>query len=202
MLNRLKSRYPTIGTALDYESPWQLLVTTVLSAQTTDDNVNKVRGTLFARYPEPADLAAAQIEEVEQIVYSTGFYRQKAKSIVTLAGDVVDKFGGDVPRDLAELTSLRGVGRKTASVVLAEAWGDPAIAVDTHVRRVTNRIGLTAESDPVKIEADLKALYPKSDWAGVSMRFIQFGRDICDARKPLCSECDLVALCDWPDKRL
>lgn len=202
VLNRLKARYPTITTALDYESPWQLLVTTVLSAQTTDENVNKVRGTLFDRYPEPSDLAAADIEEVEKVVFSTGFYRQKAKSIVTLAGDVVEKFGGEVPRDLDQLTTLRGVGRKTASVVLAEAWGDPAIAVDTHVRRTTNRIGLTTESDPVKIERDLRALYPVGDWAGTSMRFIQFGRDICDARKPLCSECDLVDLCTWPDKRL
>lgn len=202
VLNRLKARYPTIHTALDYDSPWQLLVTTVLSAQTTDENVNKVRGPLFQRYPEPSDLAAADLEEVERIVFSTGFYRQKSKSIVTLAGDLVDKYGGEVPRDLAALTTLRGVGRKTASVVLAEAWGDPAIAVDTHVRRVTNRIGLTSEVDPVKIEADLKALYPVDEWAGVSMRFIQFGRDICDARKPLCSECELVSLCDWPDKRL
>lgn len=202
MLNRLKTRYPTISTALDYDSPWQLLVTTVLSAQTTDDNVNKVRGTLFERYPEPSDLAGADLEEVEKVVFSTGFYRQKAKSIVTLAGDVVEKFGGEVPRDLEQLTTLRGVGRKTASVVLAEAWGEPAIAVDTHVRRTTNRIGVTTESDPVKIEQDLRALYPVTDWAGVSMRFIQFGRDICDARKPLCSECDLVDLCTWPDKRL
>lgn len=202
VLNRLKKRYPTIRTALDYESPWQLLVTTVLSAQTTDENVNKVRGPLFERYPEPADLAGADLEEVEQIVFSTGFYRQKAKSIVALAGDVVEKFGGEVPRDLEALTTLRGVGRKTASVVLAEAWGDPAIAVDTHVRRTTNRIGLTAETDATKIEQDLRALFPVKEWAGVSMRFIQFGRDICDARKPLCSECDLVDLCDWPDKRL
>jgi endonuclease-3 len=202
VLNRLKERYPTIGTALDYETPWQLLVTTVLSAQTTDDNVNKVRGRLFERYPEPADLAAANLEEVEQIVFSTGFFRQKAMSIVTLAGDVVEKFGGEVPRDLDALVTLRGVGRKTASVVLAEAWGDPAIAVDTHVRRTTNRIGLTSESDPVKIEADLKALYPVAEWSGISMRLIQFGRDICVARKPLCSECELVTLCDWPDKRL
>lgn len=202
VLSRLKRRYPTIHTALDYESPWQLLVTTVLSAQTTDDNVNKVRRLLFARFPEPADLAEADLEEVEGIVFSTGFYRQKAKSIVTLAGDIVEKFGGEVPRDLDALVTLRGVGRKTASVVLAEAWGDPAIAVDTHVRRVTNRIGLTDEADPVKIEMDLKSLFPEADWAGVSMRFIQFGRDICDARKPLCAECDLVSLCDWPDKRL
>jgi endonuclease-3 len=202
VLNRLKKRYPTIGTALDYESPWELLVTTVLSAQTTDDNVNKVRVRLFERFPEPADLAAANVEEVEQIVFSTGFYRQKAKSIVTLAGDVVEKFGGEVPRDLDALVTLRGVGRKTASVVLAEAWNDPAIAVDTHVRRTTNRIGLTSESDPVKIEADLKALYPVAEWAGISMRLIQFGRDICDARRPLCSECELVSLCDWPHKRL
>lgn len=202
VLNRLKRRYPTIHTALDYASPWQLLVTTVLSAQTTDENVNKVRRPLFDRFPEPSDLAEADLEEVEGIVFSTGFYRQKAKSIVTLAGDVVEKFGGEVPRDLDALVTLRGVGRKTASVVLAEAWGDPAIAVDTHVRRVTNRIGLTAEADPVKIETDLKALFPEAEWAGVSMRIIQFGRDICDARKPLCAECDLVSLCDWPDKRL
>jgi len=202
VLNRLKKRYPTIGTALDYESPWELLVTTVLSAQTTDDNVNKVRVRLFERFPQPADLAAADVEEVEQIVFSTGFYRQKAKSIVTLAGDVVEKFGGEVPRDLDALVTLRGVGRKTASVVLAEAWNDPAIAVDTHVRRTTNRIGLTSESDPVKIEADLKALYPVAEWAGISMRLIQFGRDICDARRPLCSECELVSLCEWPHKRL
>lgn len=202
VLNRLKKRYPTIRTALDYESPWQLLVTTVLSAQTTDENVNRVRGPLFERYPEPADLAAADLEDVEGIVFSTGFYRQKAKSIVALAGDITEKFGGRVPRDLDQLTTLRGVGRKTASVVLAEAWGDPAIAVDTHVRRTTNRIGLTDESDPVKIEQDLRALYPKAEWSGVSMRFIQFGRDVCDARKPRCFECDLVDLCDWPDKHL
>ncbi|MFP5331451.1 MAG: endonuclease III [Acidimicrobiia bacterium] len=202
VLNRLKRRYPTIRTALDYESPWQLLVTTVLSAQTTDENVNRVRGPLFERYPEPADLAAANTEDVERIVFSTGFYRQKAKSIVALAGDITEKFGGRVPRDLDQLTTLRGVGRKTASVVLAEAWGDPAIAVDTHVRRTTNRIGLTDESDPVKIEQDLRALYPKAEWSGVSMRFIQFGRDVCDARKPRCFECELVDLCDWPDKRL
>lgn len=202
VLNRLKKRYPTIRTALDFESPWQLLVTTVLSAQTTDENVNRVRGPLFERYPEPADLAAADLEDVEGIVFSTGFYRQKAKSIVALAGDITEKFGGRVPRDLDQLTTLRGVGRKTASVVLAEAWGDPAIAVDTHVRRTTNRIGLTDESDPVKIEQDLRALYPKAEWSGVSMRFIQFGRDVCDARKPRCFECDLVDLCDWPDKHL
>ncbi len=202
VLNRLKTRYPTISTALDYETPWQLLVTTVLSAQTTDENVNKVRGLLFERYPHPVDLAEANLEDVEKIVFSTGFYRQKSKSIVTLAGDVVDKFDGQVPRDLDLLVTLRGVGRKTASVVLAEAWGDPAIAVDTHVRRTTNRIGLTSESDPVKIEMDLKALYPKEEWAGVSMRFIQFGRDTCDAKRPLCGECEIVSLCEWPDKRL
>jgi len=202
VLNRLVARYPKSHTALEYESPWQLLVTTVLSAQTTDENVNRVRPELFRRYPEPADLAAADLDEVERIVFSTGFYRQKSKSIVSLAADLVENFGGEVPRDLDALVTLRGVGRKTASVVLAEAWGDPAIAVDTHVRRVANRIGLTSEDDPVKIEKDLKALYPRHGWAGVSMRFIQFGRDTCDARKPLCSECEMVPLCDWPDKRL
>lgn len=202
MLNRLKRRYPVIHTALDYQDAWQLLVVTVLSAQTTDENVNRVAPHLFARYPTPADLAEANLEDVEQIVFSTGFYRQKAAAIVSLATDLLDKFGGQVPQTIEELTTLKGVGRKTASVVLAEVWGTPAIAVDTHVKRVTNRIGLTENGDPLKIEQDLKDLFPKKDWAGVSMRFIQFGREVCDARAPLCSSCELAPLCDWPDKRL
>ena len=135
-----------------------MLVATVLSAQTTDENVNKVIPVLFDRYPTPDDLAAADPEEVEEIVFSTGFYRQKTKSIVALAADLVEKYGGAVPVDIDELTKLRGVGRKTASVVLAEAFGVPAIAVDTHVTRLSNRLGLTTEKDPVKIESDLKAL--------------------------------------------
>jgi endonuclease-3 len=200
--DRLARRYPEIGTALDYGSPWQLLVATVLSAQTTDENVNKVIPVLFDRYPTPDDLGAANPEEVEAIVFSTGFYRQKTKSIIALASDLVEKYGGEVPVDIDELTKLRGVGRKTASVVLAEAFGVPAIAVDTHVKRLSNRLGLTTEIDPVKIESDLKALMPKSRWRQLSMRLIQYGRDVCDARKPRCFDCRLENLCPYPDKRM
>lgn len=200
ILNRLEKRYPTIGTALDYESAWHLLVVTVLSAQTTDENVNKVAPRLFERYPGPAELADANPEDVEEIIFSTGFYKQKTKSIIKLAQDVEEMYDGKVPADLDKLVKLRGVGRKTASVVLAEMWDVPAIAVDTHVKRVTGRLGLTSETDPVKIETDLKALYPESSWSGISMRFIQFGRDICDARRPLCGSCELFSLCEWPER--
>jgi len=200
LLNRLKKRYPIMRTALDYESPWQLLVVTVLSAQTTDENVNKVAPVLFSRWPTPDDLAAAPPEEVEGVIFSTGFYRQKTKSIISLAADLVERFDGEVPRDLDHLVTLRGVGRKTASVVLAEVWDIPAIAVDTHVRRVTNRLGLTHETEPVKIEHELKALHPKKEWSGISMRYIQFGRDVCGARSPLCWECPLADRCAFPDK--
>ena len=200
ILNRLKKRYPDIATALDYVEPWNLLVATVLSAQTTDANVNRVTPVLFERWPTPEDLAAANPEEVEQVVFSTGYYRQKTKSIIALAADLVDRYAGVVPDDLDELVTLRGVGRKTASVVLAEAFGIPAIAVDTHVKRVSNRLGLTTSSDPVKIEFALRALYPERDWEAVSMRFIQFGRDVCDARKPLCVGCPLADRCPYPDK--
>lgn len=200
VLNRLVRRYPSIGTALDYRSPWQLLVVTVLSAQTTDENVNKVAPGLFDRYPDVDALANAKAEEVEEVVFSTGFYRQKTKSIIQLSQDLVDLHGGEVPKDIDELVKLRGVGRKTASVVLAEAWGAPAIAVDTHVRRVTRRLGLTTEKDPVKIESDLKALYPESKWSWLSMRYIQFGRDVCDARRPVCGSCEMFNLCEWPGR--
>jgi len=200
LLNRLKKLYPEMGTALDYEDPWQLLVSTVLSAQTTDENVNRVVPVLFGRWPTPDDLAEANPEEVEQVVFSTGFYRQKTKSVVALSTDLVARFDGVVPRTIDDLVTLRGVGRKTASVVIAEVWGLPAIAVDTHVRRVTNRIGLTRESDPVKIEFELRRLHPKKDWSSISMRYIQFGRDVCEARRPHCWECPLADRCAYPDK--
>ena len=200
IFDRLVARYPTIRTALDYESPWELLVVTVLSAQTNDENVNKVRPVLFGRYPGPAELAEANPEDVERIVHPTGFFRQKTKSIMGLAAAVEEDHGGRVPDTLEELVTLPGVGRKTASVLLAEAWGKPAIAVDTHVRRVTGRLELTIQTNPVKIEQDLKALFPVETWAGLSMRFIQFGRDVCIARRPLCESCELRRLCPWPHK--
>ena len=200
VLNRLARRYPAARTALGYQSVWQLLVVTVLSAQTTDENVNKVAPILFARYPTPEDLAEARPEDVEEVVFSTGFYRQKTRSIIELSQDIVESHGGSVPADLDELVKLRGVGRKTASVVLAEVWDLPAIAVDTHVRRVSGRLGLTTQTDPIKIEADLKALYPTGSWSGISMRFIQFGRDVCDAQRPRCGSCELFDLCRWPQR--
>ena len=189
-----------MGTALHYADAWQLLVATVLSAQTNDDNVNKVTPILFRRWPTAEDLAAADPEAVEQVVYSTGFYRQKTAAIIALSADLAERFGGAVPPDLDALVTLHGVGRKTASVVLAEVWHIPAIAVDTHVRRVTNRLGLTKSSDPTKIEFELRALYPEQDWADISMRVIQFGREVCDARRPLCWQCPLSDLCRYPHK--
>lgn len=200
VLDRLEKRYPSIGTALDYDNAWQLLVVTVMSAQTTDENVNRVAPALFARWPGPADLAAADPDRVESVIFSTGFYRQKTKSIIALSQDLMDRFDGEVPADLDLLVELRGVGRKTASVVLAEAWDIPAIAVDTHVKRVAHRLGLTDETDPIKIEQDLRSVYPQRRWTGISMRFIQFGRDFCDARRPRCWECGMSDRCRFPDK--
>lgn len=200
ILRRLHRRYPEIGTALDYHDPWQLLVVTVMSAQTTDENVNAVAPRLFERFPTPEDLAAADPEEVESIIYSTGFYRQKAKSIIALSADLVDRHDAAVPPDLDALVKLRGVGRKTASVVLAEVWDLPAIAVDTHVKRVMGRLGIVSSEDPATVERELMALYPERDWSGISMRVIQFGRDVCDARKPRCWECPLADRCPYEPK--
>jgi endonuclease-3 len=177
-----------------------LLVATVISAQTTDENVNRATPELFRRFPDSFALAQADPAEVEQVIFSTGFYRQKTKSIIELSRDLIERFDGVVPTTMEELVKLRGVGRKTASVVLAEAFDKPAIAVDTHVRRLSNRLGLSASPDPGKIEADLKAIFPSARWGGVSMRFIQYGRDVCVARMPRCFECDLVDLCPYPDK--
>jgi endonuclease-3 len=201
ILDRLRRRYPTIHTALRFSNPWQLLVATVLSAQTTDDTVNRVAPMLYRRWPTPQDLASADPEEVETVVHPTGFFRQKTRAVIDLSADLVERFHGVVPDDLERLVTLKGVGRKTASVVLTEAFGRPAIAVDTHVGRVSRRLGLTAEEDPVKVERALRQLYPEAAWSGISMRFIQFGRDTCDARKPRCFDCVLFDRCPYPDKR-
>ncbi len=200
VLDRLRQRYPEMSTALRYEDPLQLIVATVLSAQTTDDNVNAVTPVLFQRWPTVDDLAGADLEEVEEVVYSTGFFRQKTASIIALSSDLVDRYDGVVPGDLDDLVTLRGVGRKTASVVLAEAFGQPAIAVDTHVNRVSNRLGLVSTGAPEKIEFALRDLYPQEDWGAISMRFIQFGREVCVARRPRCWKCPLADVCPYPDK--
>lgn len=198
---RLAELYPEISTALDHRSPWELLVSTVISAQTTDANVNRAAPALFARFPQPEDLSMADPEEVEKLIYSTGYYRQKTKSIIGLATALADEHDGEVPATMEELVRLPGVGRKTASVVLAEAFGHPEIAVDTHVKRVANRLGLTTEADPDKIEKDLKAVFPEGHRNKLSMRLIQFGRDVCDARRPLCGTCPLRRSCPWEGKR-
>lgn len=195
LATRFAELYPEISTALDYKNPWQLLVATVISAQTTDENVNKAAPGLFSAYPGPEELAHADPEHVERLIYSTGYYRQKTKSIIGLAATLVEDHGGEVPTEMDTLTTLPGVGRKTASVLLAEAYGRPEIAVDTHVNRVANRLGLTSQSDPVKIERDLKAVFPRSAWNKLSMRMIQFGRDVCDARRPRCGECPFRRSC-------
>jgi endonuclease III len=200
ILERLERRYPSIRTALHYADPWQLLVSTVLSAQTTDDTVNRVTPVLFAAYPTPEDLGNANPEDVEEIVFATGFFRQKTKAIIGLSHALTEQFSGVVPSDMDQLVTLPGVGRKTASVVLAEAFGRPAIAVDTHVKRLSNRLGFTTQKDPNKIEQDLRELFPESAWAGLSMRLIQYGRDVCMARRPDCPDCELADLCPYPEK--
>jgi endonuclease-3 len=195
---RLAGEYP--GTAaelceLTFATPWQLLVATVLSAQTTDIRVNSVTPVLFARYPEPEDLAVATLPEVEEIVYPTGFFRAKARSIVGLAGAVTERYGSEVPTAIEDLVTLPGVGRKTANVVRSVAFGLPGFPVDTHVGRLTVRLGLTAQTDPVRVETEVCALVPRSEWGALSLRLILHGRRICAARKPLCGECLLADVC-------
>lgn len=197
---RLAELYPEISTALNYRDPWELIVSTAISAQTTDVNVNRVTPALFAMYPTAEDLAGANPEDVEKLIFSTGFYRQKTRSIIALSLAIVEEHDGAVPPKMDLLVKLPGVGRKTASVVLAEAFGQHEIAVDTHVKRFAKRIGLTGETDPVKVERDLKAVVPKAAWNKLSMRMIQFGRDVCQARTPSCGMCTFRRICSSPDK--
>ena len=192
----LAARYPDAHCELDHRSPFQLLVATVLSAQTTDVNVNKATPKLFAKYPDARALAKAEPEEVEPLVSTLGFFRQKAKSIVMLARSIVEKHDGEVPRTLAELVELRGVGRKTANVVLGVAFQTPeGVVVDTHVSRISQRLGWTKNTEPEKIELDLMKLLPKKDWDRVSHVLIWHGRRCCFAIKPNCAGCPASALC-------
>jgi endonuclease-3 len=195
-INRiLAETYPDAHCELDFTNPFQLLVATILSAQTTDVRVNMVTPGLFAKYPTAADLAVANPEDVEQIIESTGFYRNKTKSIVGMSQGVVERFKGAVPGKLKDLVTLPGVGRKTANVVLGNAFGVPGITVDTHFQRLTHRFGWTKQTDPDKIEAEVGALIPKSEWTMLSHRLIWHGRRRCHARKPACGACPLAALC-------
>ena len=193
---RLKSEYPDATTALDWENPLELLVATILSAQTTDVRVNAVTPNLFAKYPTAADYAAADPTELEEDIRPTGFFRNKAKSLRGMAGALVEDHGGEVPRTMDELVALPGVGRKTANVVLGNAFGiDEGVVVDTHVRRLSNRLGFTIENDPEKIEKDLMQAVPKQDRTVFSHLLILHGRSVCKARKPACADCIVNDLC-------
>ena len=195
LLQRLRDRYPVVKTQLDHKTPFQLLVATIMSAQCTDNQVNKVTKKLFARYPDPAALAHAPLNEIRRIVYSTGFYNNKAKNIKACASAVLENHNGVVPREMDALTQLPGVGRKTANVVRSAAFGFEAIVVDTHVLRLSRRLGLTDKKDPVKVEFELMEIIPQSSWSDLSLQFIYFGREICDARKPLCDICPFFDIC-------
>lgn len=200
VLQRLRHAHPGVRPGLHYRSPWELLVATVLSAQCTDDRVNRETPALFARFPGPQDLAAAQVSEVEGLIRSIGLFRTKARSLVGLAREVAERHGGRVPSDRAGLEALPGVGRKTASVVLAQAFGLPAFAVDTHVGRVCRRLGFASSSDPRAVEEAVTALLPPGDWVEAHLLLIRHGRVTCTARKPRCPACPVRALCPWPDK--
>ena len=195
VLEQLRELYPDAKCALDFRSPLELLVATILSAQCTDERVNKVTPALFAAYPDASALAAADPAALEKAIHSTGFFRNKAKSIREASADIVAKHGGQVPRTLEDLTALRGVGRKTANVVLGNAYGVPGVVVDTHVTRLSHRLGLTNETDPVKIEFALMPLVPRELWTLFSHWLILHGRAVCNARKPLCSQCPLAPHC-------
>jgi endonuclease-3 len=193
---RLKDAYPDARTALDWSTPLELLVATILSAQTTDVRVNSVTPDLFAKYPTAAAYAGADPTELEEAIRPTGFFRNKAKSLQGMARALVEDHGGEVPRTMEELVALPGVGRKTANVVLGNAFSiDEGVVVDTHVRRLSNRLGFTSHKDPEKIEKDLIETVPKKDWTVVSHLLILHGRSVCKARKPACGDCVVNDLC-------
>jgi endonuclease-3 len=195
-MNRiLAETYPDAHCELNFENPFQLLVSTVLSAQTTDVRVNLTTPALFAKYPTPEDLAAADPEDVEKILKPTGFFRAKTKSVMGLSAALRDRFGAEVPRTLEELVTLPGVGRKTANVVLGNAFGVPGLTVDTHFGRLARRFGWTVHTEPEKVEAQVGELIPRSEWTMLSHRLIWHGRRVCHARKPACGACEVAQLC-------
>lgn len=195
LLRILEQTYPDARCALDYRNPLELLVATMLSAQCTDERVNMVTPALFARYPDAASYAEAEPAELEELIHSCGFYRQKAKSIRACCRRLVEEFGGEVPAAMEHLVTLPGVGRKTANVVLNEVFGQPAIAVDTHVLRTGNRLGWISTRDPVKAEFQLLDTVPEKWWGRVTLLLIHHGRNCCSARKPLCADCPILKGC-------
>lgn len=196
--DRLAEEYPGTATdlcALDHSNPYELLVATILSAQTTDERVNMVTPAVFAKYPQPEDLAAADPAELETIIQSTGFYRNKTRSLMGMAAALVERFGGEVPRKLSDLVTLPGVGRKTGNVVRSVALGEPGLPVDTHVLRLSRRLGLTERTDPVKVELELNPMVRADERGALSLRLILHGRRVCMSRKPRCDACVLADVC-------
>ena len=192
---RLALEYPDAICELSHRNPFELLAATILSAQCTDERVNMVTPALFARYPDPQSLAVANPADVEEIVHSTGFYRAKAANLIGMASGLIERFGGEVPGGMADLTSLPGVGRKTANVVRSVALGLPGLPVDTHVGRLTRRLGITAEEDPVRVELELNPMVPPLERGQFSLRLILHGRRVCPARRPRCGDCVLADFC-------
>jgi len=188
--------------SLNYNSPWELLVATMMSAQCTDERVNLVTKELFKKYKTVSDFAKADLKELEKDIHSVGFYHNKAKNIIATAKILLEKYNGEVPSKLEDLTSLAGVGRKTANVIRGNIFNDPSIVVDTHVKRISNRLGFTKETDPEKIEFELMKVLPKDHWILYNIQIITFGRKICVARKPLCDKCFLNDICKSKDKKL
>lgn len=195
MATRLAVLYPHAECELTHSNAFELLAATILSAQCTDVRVNMVTPALFARYPSAQDLSAADPAELETIVRSTGFYQSKAKNLIGMATRVVEVYGGEIPQALEDLVTLPGVGRKTANVVRSVAFNLPGLAVDTHVGRLSRRLGLTTEDDPVKVEKVLNAFLPPEEWGKFGLRLILHGRRVCDAKKPKCDICELVDIC-------
>lgn len=202
VLAELDRLFPNAACSLRHSNPLELTVATILSAQCTDERVNIVTRDLFKKYRTPADYAHAPAEELEDDIRSTGFFRNKAKSIKGLGRALLEKHNGTIPNTLDELVKLPGVGRKTANVVLGNAFGVPGVTVDTHVGRISRRLGLTENTDPVKIEFDLMEKLPREKWTKISHQLILFGRSICSARKPKCRECPIIDICVFEEKNL
>jgi len=195
ILRLLDEHYPRTESFLEYEKPWQLLIATILSAQCTDNRVNEVTKVLFARFTSPRELADAEASEVERIIKPVGLFRAKAASIMGCARGLCERFEGKVPKDIEDLTSLPGVGRKTANVVRTHVFHEPSVVVDTHVKRVSKRLGLTDTDDPVRAEFELMEVLPKDHWSRINIEFMSLGREICKARKPECDRCFLSGWC-------
>jgi len=197
ILSILKDLYPNAETELNFNTPFQMLISTILSAQCTDERVNQVTKVLFKEYPDATAISKMTISDLEKIIHSTGFYHNKAKNIIESSKTIVEKYNGNIPENLDLLIKLPGVGRKTANVVLANSYGHNTITVDTHLKRVSNRLGLVDEENPEKIEFKLMELIPKNEWSKYSIRIIFHGRRVCKSRKPMCNICKLSSLCKY-----